>query len=80
MNILLRGTQVVLILAALCGPVAGQAKVKTGRRVGIPPSDDSPAVAPTPTGPDRTGPEPDRRRAHAVEPKQRLLSQPPGAG
>ena len=79
-NILLRGTQVVLILAALCGPVAGQAKVKTGRRVGIPPSDDSPAVAPTPTGPDRTGPEPDRRRAHAVEPKQRDFTQPLGAG
>ena len=42
-NILLRGTQVVLILAALCGPVAGQARGKTGRRVGIPPSDDSPS-------------------------------------
>ena len=89
-NVLLRGTQVTLVLAALilaatCRPVAGQAKGKTGRRVGIPPSDDSPAVTPTPTGlerilPGRTGPEPDRRRAQAVEPKQQLLSRLPEAG
>ena len=57
-NVLLRGTQAVLILAALilaapCEPVAGQARGKTGRRVGIPPSDDSPAGTPTPTGPER---------------------------
>ena len=89
-NVLLRGAQTVLILAALIlaalhEPVAGQARGKTGRRVGIPPSDDSPAGTPTRTGPDRngperTGPEPDRHRAHAVEPKQQLLSQPQGDG
>ena len=79
-NVLRRGIQMVLILAALSVPVAGQAVDKTGRRVGIPPSYDSPARNPTPSGPNRTGPEPERRRAHAVEPKQRLLPSLQGLG
>ena len=78
-NVLLRGAQVLLIIVALYEPVAGPAESKTSRRVGIPPRDDSPAETLTPTGPNRirpgrTGPEPDQHQAHAVEPKQQLLT------